>query len=296
MKKISKEVKIGTTFLISIALLYVGVHFLKSSSVFAHENTYYTILSNAGGLSPSSLINTNGYQVGTVANVNYDYSHPQRIVVTLRINKSLRIPKGSRAYLMSELLGGVSVDLRLGNGTDYLTDGDTIESGIAHGLMGQVENVMLPQINSFVPKVDSLIVALTALVSNPALTNSLSNVESISGKLDKAADELNHLFHNELPLLVQNLQGTSDNLNSITSNLNEFDYKQTMSLVDSTVENLHSISEALIDDRSSIGRLINDTAFYNNLNGVCTNANALIEDVKVNPSRYINISVFGKKK
>ena len=140
MKRLSKEIKIGATFIISIALLYIGVNFLKGSNVFSHDNTYYMVVNNAGGVAPSSVINTNGYQVGTVSSVKYDYSAPNRIVVALRINESLRIPKGSRAYLVNELLGGVSVDLRLSQNSTYYANGDTIESGTAHGLTGEIEH------------------------------------------------------------------------------------------------------------------------------------------------------------
>lgn len=296
MKNISKEVKIGATFIISVALLYVGVNFLKGSNVFSHDSTYYTIVDNAGGVAASSVITTNGYQVGTVRRVEYDFAHPEHIVLTLRVKESLRIPKGSRALLVNSLLGGVSVDLKLAQSAEYYVDGDTIVSGVAGGMTDQIEHVMLPQVTALVPKVDSLVTALTSLVSNPALAQSLGNVESISSKLDRTADELNRLFHDELPRLMADLQGTAGNMNKITADLATVDYAQTIARVDSTVANLQSLSEALTSDRSSVGRLLNDTAFYNNLNGVCTNANALIEDVKAHPSRYINISVFGKKK
>lgn len=295
MKRISKEIKIGVTFIISIVLLYVGINFMKGSNVFSHYNTYYTVLENSGGVAPSSVITANGYQVGTVSRVDYDFNAPSRIVVTLRVDESLRIPKGTKALIVNSMLSGVSVDLNLAKSRVFYADGDTIASGMANGLMGEVENVMLPQINALVPKVDSLITALTTLVSNPALNNSLNNVESISNKLDLMADELNELFHNELPQLINDLQGTANNMNKITSDLSTVDYAQTIARVDSTISNLQTLSEALTSDRSSVGRLLNDTAFYNNLNGICTNANALIEDVKANPSRYINVSVFGRK-
>lgn len=295
MKKISKEVKIGVVFLISLALLYVGVNFMKGSNVFSKYKTYYTVLGNSGGVSSSSAITVNGYQVGTVSNVAYDYTAPNRIVVTMRVAESLRVPKGSRALIVSSMMDGASINLRLSDATEYYVDGDTIMSGVSNGLMSEVENVMLPQINAMVPKVDSLITALATLVSNPALANSLSNVESISRKLDYAATELNKLFHNELPQLMDNLQGTIENMNHITSDLATIDFARTVERVDSTVANLQALSATLMSDESSVGRLLNDTAFYNNLNGVCTNANALIEDVKEHPSRYINISVFGKK-
>lgn len=296
MKRISKEVKIGAAFVASLVLLYIGVNFMKGSNVFSKYNTYYTVLENTGGVAPSSIITVSGFQVGTVSDVTYDYNAPNRIVVTLRVNKSLRIPEGSRALVVNSLMSGASVDISLASGTEYYAEGDTIANGVANGMMETVENVMLPQVNAMLPKVDSLITALTVLVSNPAIANSLSNVESLSRKLDSTADELDQLFHTELPLLLTNLQGTVRNVNTITEGLSTIDFVQLMGRVDSTVTNLQSLSSALMCDQGSVGRLLNDTAFYHNLNGICTSANALIEDVKANPSRYINISVFGKKK
>lgn len=294
MKRISKEVKIGAAFLISIVLLYVGVNFMKGRNVFSHENTYYTVVSNAGGVVASSVVTVNGFQVGTVTRVDYDYAHPSRIVLSLSVKESLCIPKGSKALLVNSLLGGVSVDLRLSQSLEFYADGDTIASGVASGMTDQIEHVVLPQVTALVPKVDSLITALTTLVSSPALSQSLNNVESISNKLNHTADELNRLFHTELPQLMGSLQGASDNVRGITENLSGFDYAQTLSRVDSVVTNLQVLSATMANGNSSVGRLLNDTTFYSNLNGVCSNASALLEDVKANPSRYINISVFGK--
>ena len=295
MKRISREIKIGAAFIVALALLYFGINFMKGSNVFSRYNTYYTVLKHSGGLASSSAITVNGYQVGTVSNVAYDYTTPNRIVVTLRVTESLRLPKGSRAVVVSSMMDGSSISLKLAQGTEYYADGDTIGNGVANGMMAEVENVMLPQINAMIPKVDSLITALTTLVSNPSLTNSLSNVERISSKLDYTVDELNRVFHSELPQLMNSLQGTADNMDNITSDLATIDFAQTMERVDSTLASMQALSAALMSDQSSVGRLLNDTAFYSNLNGVCTNANALIEDVKAHPARYINISVFGKK-
>lgn len=295
MKPLSKEIKIGTTFVISIALLYIGVNFLKGSNVFSHDNTYYMVVSNAGGVAPSSVINTNGYQVGTVTSVKYDYSAPNRIVVTLRVNESLRVPKGSRACLINELLGGVSVDLRLSPNTDYYADGDTIESGTAHGLTGEIEHVMLPQINAMMPKIDSLITSLNTIAASPHIAQSLQQAELLATKLNTTADALNQLLRKDVPKLMNTLQSAGNDLEKITSELSETDYKETMDRINSTISNLYTLSETLNSDSGTVGRLLNDTAFYNRLNGVCTNAELLIEDIKQHPSRYINISVFGRK-
>ena len=296
MKKISREVKIGAAFLVSLALLYFGINFMKGSNVFSRYATYYTVLENTGGIASSSSITVKGYKVGTVSNVEYDYSAPNRIVVTLRVYESLRVPKGSRAVVVGSLMDGSSLNLSLTQNTEFYLDGDTIASGMSNGLMGEVENVMLPQINAMIPKVDSLVSALTALAANPALANSLNNVESVSCKLDNTVDELNRFLRLELPQLMLSLQGTVDNAHSITSDLASIDFVKTIEGIDSTITNLRELSSVLMSNSSSVGRLLNDTAFYNNLNGVCVNANALIEDVKAHPSRYINISVFGKKK
>ena len=295
MKRLSKEIKIGATFIISIALLYIGVNFLKGSNVFSHDNTYYMVVNNAGGVAPSSVINTNGYQVGTVSSVKYDYSAPNRIVVALRINESLRIPKGSRAYLVNELLGGVSVDLRLSQNSTYYANGDTIESGTAHGLTGEIEHVMLPQINAIMPKIDSLITSLNTIAASPHITQSLQQAEMLATKLNNTADALNQLLRKDVPQLMSTIQNTGNNLEKITSELSDTDYKETMDRINSTISNLHTLSETLNSDSGTVGRLLNDTAFYNRLNGVCTNAEQLIEDIKLHPSRYINISVFGRK-
>ena len=295
MKIFSKEMKIGAAFVVGLVLLYVGVNFMKGSNVFSKYNTFYTVLENTGGVAPSSIVTVNGYQVGTVSDVVYDYNTPNRIVVALRVNESLRIPKGSRALIINSLMSGASIDISLSRDSEFCESGDTIASGVANGMLETVENVMLPQVNALIPKVDSLISALATLVSNPALANSLSNVESLSRKLDSTADELNQLFHTNLPQLMADLQGTASNMNAITSGLSTIDFAQTMGRVDSTVVNLQTLSRALMSDGSSVGRLLNDTAFYDNLNGVCTNVNELLEDVKEHPSRYINISVFGRK-
>lgn len=295
MKRLSKEIKIGATFIISIALLYIGVNFLKGSNVFSHDNTYYTIVSNAGGVAPSSVVNVNGYQVGTVTSVKYDYTAPNRIVVTLKVNDALRIPKGSQAFLVNELLGGVSVDLRLSSNTTYYTHGDTIASGTAHGLTGEIEHVMLPQINAMMPKIDSLITSLQFIVASPHISQSLQQIEALSTKLNTTADALNDLLRNDLPQFMSTIQNTGNNLEKITSELSTTDYTGTMTRITSIIDNLYTLSETLNSDSGTIGRLLNDTTLYNRLNGVCTNAELLIEDIKQHPSRYINISVFGKK-
>ena len=295
MKPLSKEAKIGLTFIIAIVFLYFGINFLKGRSALAKEHTYYVVYNQISGLTPSSVINTNGYKVGNVTDIIYNFDTPDRIVVKLSINKALRIPKGSRIYLMNELLGGVSLDLRLAADKQYYEEGDTIEAGIARGLTGQIEEEILPQLNAMLPKIDSLVTSLHNIANNPNIGTTLSHAAELSLKLNYTAEELNRLLRNDVPTLMTHLNLTGTNVEKMTSELASIDYVSTIARVDSTVNNLQQLSATLLSDESTAGRLLNDTAFYNNLNSVCTNANALIEDIKQHPTRYINISVFGRK-
>lgn len=295
MKRLSQETKIGAVFVISLVFLYIGLNFLKGSNVFSHYHTYYMVVSHASGVAPSAVISTNGYQVGTVSSVKYDYTHPNRIVVALRIDESLRIPKGSCAYLVNELLGGVSVDLQLGQSSVYYADGDTIESGTAHSLTSEIEQVMLPQIKAMIPRIESLINSMNTLVSDPHIVHILEQTEQLTTKLNTTTLAMNRLLLQEMPQLMHSLQSTGNNLNEITTELKGIDYIETMELVNGTLENLLTLSETLNTDSGTVGRLLNDTAFYNRLDGVCTHAEQLLKDIKEHPSRYINVSVFGKK-
>lgn len=295
MKKFSREARIGASFIIAVLLVYVGVNFLKGRNVFSNSNTYYAVYNSISGLSASASITTNGYHIGNVSDITYDFNTPDRIVVALNIDKNLRIPQGSQACLVNGLLDGASIDLRMSRSNNYYMEGDTIAAMNALGLTGQIEEVMLPQITAIMPKIDTLISSLGAIVGNPSISQSLTNVESLSQKLNHTAGQLNAFFHKELPLLVTNLQGTSENLYHITGGLREADLQLTLARVDTTIQNLQMLSEKLSSNESSLGLLLTDSTFYSNLNGICNNANALIEDVKQNPSRYINISVFGRK-
>lgn len=295
MKYLSKEGKIGLTFIIAIIILYFGINFLKGHSTLAKEYTYYVVYNQVGGLTSSSPITINGYKVGNVTDVLYDFKAPNHIVVKLNINKELQIPKGSKVYMISELLGGVSLDLRLASGNHYYEAGDTLEAGVAHGLTGKIEEEMLPQLNAMLPKIDSLISALYTIASNDHINSTLSHAAEVSGKLSLTADEFNRLLKDDIPTLVKHLSQTGANIEQISTQLAMVDYAQTIAQIDSTVNNLQHLSKVLLSEEGAAGRLLSDTTFYHNLNSLCDNANALIEDIKKHPTRYINISVFGRK-
>ena len=295
MKQLSKEGKIGLTFIIAITLLYFGINFLKGRSTLAKEHTYYVVYNQVGGLTSSSPITTNGYKVGNVTDILYDFKAPNHIVVKLNINKELRIPQGSKVYMVNELLGGVSLDLRLTSRNYYYEPGDTLEAGVVHGLTGKIEEEMLPQLNTILPQMESLISALYTIASNAHISSTLSDVAEVSKKLNLMVDESNQLLKDDITTLVDHLNQTGTNMEKISTQLAMIDYIQTMAQVDSTVNNLKQVSKVLLSDEGTAGRLLNDTTFYDNLNSVCDNANILIEDIKKHPHRYINISIFGRK-
>jgi phospholipid/cholesterol/gamma-HCH transport system substrate-binding protein len=154
---------------------------------------------------------------------------------------------------------------------------------------------MLPQIKAMIPKIDSLINSMNTLVSDPHIVHILEQTEQLTTRLNTTTLAMNRLLVQEMPQLMHSLQSTGNNLNEITTELKGIDYIETMELVSGTLENLLTLSETLNSDSGTVGRLLNDTAFYNRLDGVCTHAEQLLKDIKEHPSRYINVSVFGKK-
>ena len=115
MKGFTKEIKIALVAIVGIVLLFFGMQFLKGVTHFSDDNTYYVAFSDVSGLTDSSPIKENGYKVGLVRGINYDYNHRDKIIAEVEIDDHLKIPKGTVAEISSDLLGNVQVDLILGD-------------------------------------------------------------------------------------------------------------------------------------------------------------------------------------
>lgn len=298
MKKFSKEIQIALVAVAGILVLYFGLHFLKGMTLFSTDNRYFVKFQDVSGLSVASPIFANGYRVGVVEEIDFDYNNTGQIVASIGIDKDMQVPKGSHAEIATDLMGNVKVQLVLGNGADgMLAPGDTISGGHKLGAMGKAAE-MIPTIQQMLPKLDSILTSVNTLLADPAIASSLHNVDQITANLNRTSQDLSQLtaqLNQQMPQMLKNADGVLANTNQITKNLNELDLAATMNSVNTTLKNVEQMTATLNSKEGTLGLLMRDPGLYNNLNSTMLHADSLMMDLKQHPKRYVHFSVFGKK-
>ncbi len=298
MKFFSKEVKIALVAICGLVILFFGMNFLKGLNLFSSANKYYISFKDISGLSSSSPIYADGYQVGVVKAIKYDYNKAGDIIVETDINEQLRIPKGSSAEIISDMLGNVKINLLLAtNPRERVTPGDTIQGGINDGALGKMKN-MIPTVAEILPKIDTIVTNLNILLANPAINHSLQNVETVTGNLTVTTRRLNSLLaslESSVPGMVSRTDSVLDNANAFAKNINQIDVAGTMARVDETLADVKKFTEQLNNNQGTLGLLMRDPSLYNNLNSTMRSADSLLIDLKAHPKRYVHFSLFGRK-
>src|SRR5574344_249240 len=296
--KFTKEIKIALVAIVGIISLFLGMNFLKGISLFSDDDVYYLSFSDISGLLVSSPIFADGYQVGTVKKINYDYDHKNNTLVEIGVDKQLRIPKGSTAEISSDLMGNVKVNILLANNPrERVKPGETIFGEISTGAMGKVGE-MIPTVEKMLPKLDSILASLNALLADPSIAASLHNVQTITSNLTTSTRELNLLLsqvNHEVPLMAGKANKVLDNTQVLTAKLAAVDVAKTMSEVDETLNNVKNFTARLNSNNGTLGLLMNDPGLYNNMNSTMKNADSLMINLRQHPKRYVHFSVFGKK-
>ena len=294
----SKEIKIALVAIFGIVVLFFGMNFLKGMSIFSNDNFYYIKFKDISGLSASNPIFADGYRVGVVKNIDYDYKNNGYIVVKFDVDNDLRIPKGSSAEIESDVMGNVKMNLLLANNPrERVEPGDTILGALKGGLMEKVAT-LIPTIQQMLPKLDSILTSVNSLLADPAIAQSLHNIKNTTANLSASSKQLNVLMANlnkNVPGMMTKVNSTLDNTEKLTANLAAVDIQGTMAEVNQTLANVKSVTNKINNNKGSLGLLMNDPALYNNLNTTVKSADTLLNNLREHPKRYVHFSVFGKK-
>ena len=296
--KFTKEIKIALVAIFALVVLFFGMQFLKGLSILSSNNSSFVAFADATGLSTSSPVYANGYRVGVVKALNYNYAPDGNIIATLELDQQMRVPAGSKAELASDLVGNIKINLVLADDPLHmLAVGDTIPGAAEVGVMSKLGG-MLPAIEKMVPKLDSIMSSLNMLLADPALRNTLHNVEGMTANLDATSRELRTLsasLNSEVPGMLQKTNGVLNNTQQLTANLSTIDVADMMAKVDRTLKNVEEMTQRLNNAEGTLGLLMRDKSLYQNLTRTAADADSLMIDLKQHPKRYVHFSIFGKK-
>ncbi|MBD5349155.1 MAG: MCE family protein [Bacteroides sp.] len=306
MKKlINKELIIGVSVIAAIVILFFGIEYLKGINMFSPANFYYVDYENVSGLEVSAPVQIDGFKVGQVREISFDYDNPGKIKVLLAVDKKLRLPEDSYASLNSTLMGGGYVEISMGKSKKFLEVGSNILSGASNGLMEKLSKDVMPSVNSILPRIDSLVYNLNQLTGDPALGLAIKRLDGISANLNQVSlnavqmsQSLNGTLRKDVPVVMANARHITTRFDSVSANLltlsdqlKSLPINSTMENVNELTDNLKKFSNQLNDPNSTLGLLTTDPELYNKLNRVTADIDSLIVDIKKNPKRYISIKL-----
>lgn len=289
----TKEAKIGLVSIISLALLYFGINYLKGINLFQPTNYYFIAFKNVKDVTVSSPVYVEGFKVGLVRDIVYDYDSVDKITVEVSLDKDMRISQGSYITIVNNFLSGAELHIHLNKySKEYLKPGATLEGRMSDDMMQSIQQKILPQVEVMLPKIDSILGGLQTLVNHPALAQSLDHIEKTTGMLETSTRQLNQMLNRDVPGIMSNLQTMTANFSEVSSNLKSLDLASTVHSINATLDNLKLTTDKLNSKDNSIGLLLNDKTLYDNLNSTTENASKLLLDLRENPKRYVHFSVF----
>lgn len=316
--KLSNETKVGILAVAAIVVLVLGFNFLKGRNVFSKPTVLYAVFSNVGGLEKSNTVKINGLPVGTVFNIKQADKEVDSILVEIHLTRDIAIPENSVAFIDAGILNSSLISIEKGNAHTYLKDGDTISTRLDKGILGSIQTQVAPTIERVNQTLDSLRITIGAInaVFDP---NTKNNLQDIISNLAISSAQLQQLLNAQNGLLAKSLE----NINSVTANLAKnndaisssirnvevttsklanANIEGTFAALQAAVVELKNTIASINSKNGSLGLLMNDRRLYDKLNKVADRLNSAalsaeitLDDLRLHPKRYVNISVFGNK-
>ncbi|MBQ5776796.1 MAG: MCE family protein [Bacteroidaceae bacterium] len=293
MKKFwTKEVKIGLTAIICIVLMFIVIQFLKGIDVTKPANYYTIAFDNVSDVMVSTPVTVNGYKVGVVHEMQYDYESNNKVLVMINLDKELRIPRDSKVSISKTIMGNASVVIDLNPYvSEYYKSGDTIEGTAGSDLMASLGG-MMPEITAIVQKIDSVLSGVNTLVNDPALLASLQRLDNITANLENMTGSLEQTMQKDLPHIIDNVTAITNNVDTLTQTLNTLPLEATLAQVSTMLANIEQATAQLNKCDNTAGLLLNDQQLYESLSKSVNSLDSLLIDIRQNPKKYINVKVF----
>ena len=316
--KVSNETKVGALTIIAITLIILGFNFLRGKTIFKSGNFIYAKYADTKGLIISNPVFVNGFQVGTVFDIENQTADLSQIVVSIKLNNTYKIPANSVATIQDNPLGTNSIAIVLGDAKSYLKSEDTIKTAPAASLLGDLMNTLSPlgeQTKQTISDLQKVLVNINKVlddqnkanfaqilsnlsIATESLNKSLVSVETMlqsqSGSIAQTANNVNS-FTKNLSDNNKKINDIINNLDTTTRQLKDADLSKTVKEIQVVVQELTQTLHNLNNGDGSAAKLLNDPEIYKQLQGTIKSINTLVDDVKTHPKRYVNISVFGKK-
>jgi len=312
MKKISNEVKVGATVLLTLVVFVWLFNFLKGKDFLKSTAIYYTVYEKVGGLAESSPVEVNGFKVGVVRSIDFIDAESGKLLVEFSVNKNFKLPKNTFAEIVPvSLLGGMKVQFVYGNGPGTYSEGDTIPGRLAESLMDKIDTEILPvkeKISNLIVVLDSVISSINEVMNadfKKGLSGTIANLNSTTQSLDKiigskekeltaTLDNVNK-FTKMLSDNSERMSKTFSNLEAITDTIAAADLYKSVSNLKASLEKAALLMDNLNKGKGTAGQFLTNDTLYTNLTSSLESLNVLLKDMKSNPKRYVHFSVFGKK-
>lgn len=304
--KITKEIKTAILVLSGILLFIFIFNYLKGENLLNSSRKITAIYDNVEGLIPSAAVTINGHKIGKVQDITFTEDGSGKLEVSMLIDSNFKFSKNSTAELYeSGLIGGKAIAIVPANdGAENVISGDVLRSEIKPGLTDLVNQRLTPlqqKIEKVMESTDVLLANINSVFDEKTKSNirgSFSQLEQTIASFESTSNALNALLQDNktsITTTLDNFGNISENLSEVSSNLAEADLKQTINGLQSTISNFDQLLKNIEKGEGSIGKLMKDEGLYNNLEGALGQMEALLEDMKLNPKRYVHFSLFGKK-
>jgi len=312
----SKELKIGLIAVFLIALLIWGINFLKGKNIFSQTDHYYALYNEIGGMEEASSVYLNGYKIGMVENIKLTGHNNRQIIVRFALQQKVKIPLHSRAVIYSDdLMGTKAIRMEITDENQYYSSGDTIPSYYKKNITDQIYKEIQPiktKTENLLNTIDSVLNVFDRETRNN-VKNSLENLSSTTDNLNSTSRRINVLLAENTEKLNNIIENTDsvtsrisnkrrsisqsiDNIAAISDSLKNANLTHTLKKLEETLSSTHAILNKVEKGEGSAGQFFHNDSLYHNLNETTMSLNKLLKDIEENPGRYINVSVFGKKK